>query len=231
MKEFRGMCQKLCLLLLGKDPSEDGPFYRKDRYGCVPRCSKYWKTAVWGSKAQLFFEVAVHWSVVVSQMNRTACLPPPEPIQRLNSSEFNRGQFGTHHKLICYRVHWIRRNPDSKLHFNAPFIKKHIRINSHAWDLHASNKFHQPRQHASLSTIVTAMSQLPSSTKVLIVGAGPSGLTTAISLIKHGLSVHDIVIVDSVAQGENTSRATVLHAATMEVSALSIFIRVIPTQN
>ncbi|THU93304.1 FAD/NAD(P)-binding domain-containing protein [Dendrothele bispora CBS 962.96] len=62
----------------------------------------------------------------------------------------------------------------------------------------------------------TTSRQLPSSTKVLIVGAGPSGLAAAISLIKHGVSVQDIVIVDSVHRGDNTSRATVLHAATLE---------------
>ncbi|KAF5366244.1 hypothetical protein D9758_005742 [Tetrapyrgos nigripes] len=58
--------------------------------------------------------------------------------------------------------------------------------------------------------------QPPTQAKVLIVGAGPSGLTTAVSLIKHGIAVQDIVIIDSVLQGENTSRAVVLHAATLE---------------
>jgi 2-polyprenyl-6-methoxyphenol hydroxylase-like FAD-dependent oxidoreductase len=59
--------------------------------------------------------------------------------------------------------------------------------------------------------------QPPTQAKVVIVGAGPSGLTTAVSLIKHGIPVQDIVIVDSVLSGENTSRAVVLHAATLEV--------------
>ena len=52
-------------------------------------------------------------------------------------------------------------------------------------------------------------------TTVLVVGAGPTGLACAISLIKHG--VHDITIVDAVLQGENTSRAIIIHAATLEV--------------
>lgn len=56
---------------------------------------------------------------------------------------------------------------------------------------------------------------LPQSTTVLIVGAGPAGVATALSLVHHG--VRDIVVVDSVLQGENSSRALVIHAATMEV--------------
>jgi 2-polyprenyl-6-methoxyphenol hydroxylase-like FAD-dependent oxidoreductase len=56
---------------------------------------------------------------------------------------------------------------------------------------------------------------LPDRTTVLVVGAGPTGLVSAISLIKQG--IHDITIVDALPQGENTSRANVLHAATFEV--------------
>jgi 2-polyprenyl-6-methoxyphenol hydroxylase-like FAD-dependent oxidoreductase len=52
-------------------------------------------------------------------------------------------------------------------------------------------------------------------TTVLVVGAGPTGLACAISLIKHG--VHDIIIVDVLAQGDNTSRAINIHTATLEV--------------
>ena len=55
-------------------------------------------------------------------------------------------------------------------------------------------------------------------TTVLIVGAGPTGLACAISLIKQG--VRDITVVDAVMQGENTSRALVIHAATLEVCHL-----------
>jgi len=55
---------------------------------------------------------------------------------------------------------------------------------------------------------------LPDSTTVLIVGAGPSGLAAALSLLHHDF--HDFVIVDAVQHGENTSRALVIHAATLE---------------
>ncbi|KAH7914662.1 hypothetical protein BJ138DRAFT_1177118 [Hygrophoropsis aurantiaca] len=55
---------------------------------------------------------------------------------------------------------------------------------------------------------------LPESTTVLIVGAGPTGLAAALSLIHHDF--RDFVIVDAVVQGENTSRALVIHAATLE---------------
>lgn len=59
------------------------------------------------------------------------------------------------------------------------------------------------------------MTSMPNSTTVLIVGAGPSGLVAALSLLHHGYK--DFVIVDAVEQGENTSRALVVHAATLEV--------------
>ncbi|KAF8435400.1 hypothetical protein L210DRAFT_2526479 [Boletus edulis BED1] len=49
---------------------------------------------------------------------------------------------------------------------------------------------------------------------VLIVGAGPAGLNATLSLLHYG--VHDIVIVDFILQGDNTSRAAVIHAATIE---------------
>ena len=57
--------------------------------------------------------------------------------------------------------------------------------------------------------------QLPESTTFLIVGAGPSGLGCALSLIRQGH--RDLVIVDAVLQGENSSRAVAIHAATLEV--------------
>jgi 2-polyprenyl-6-methoxyphenol hydroxylase-like FAD-dependent oxidoreductase len=62
---------------------------------------------------------------------------------------------------------------------------------------------------------------LPARTSVLVVGAGPSGLAAAISLVKAGCE--DVTVVDEVLQGENTSRAMVIHAATLEVSNLSLF--------
>ncbi|KAG8964909.1 hypothetical protein FRC03_001209 [Tulasnella sp. 419] len=55
---------------------------------------------------------------------------------------------------------------------------------------------------------------LPSDTDILVVGAGPTGLAAAISLKLHGFRT---VIVDALAQGQNTSRAAVIHAYTLEV--------------
>ncbi|MED5812469.1 NAD(P)/FAD-dependent oxidoreductase [Mycolicibacterium sp. 050232] len=51
-------------------------------------------------------------------------------------------------------------------------------------------------------------------TDVLIVGAGPVGLTAAIVLIQHG---HDVTVVDQQAEGANTSRAAVVHPHTLEL--------------
>jgi 2-polyprenyl-6-methoxyphenol hydroxylase-like FAD-dependent oxidoreductase len=55
---------------------------------------------------------------------------------------------------------------------------------------------------------------LPASTDVVIVGAGPTGLTLANALAAHGTS---FVVLDQAAQGGNTSRAAVVHARTLEV--------------
>lgn len=63
---------------------------------------------------------------------------------------------------------------------------------------------------------------LPAKTTVLIVGAGPSGLALAVSLRLQGYQ--DIVIVDAIMNGENTSRAVVIHAATLEVRAHLIIV-------
>ncbi|MEV6320626.1 NAD(P)/FAD-dependent oxidoreductase [Nocardia sp. NPDC051787] len=51
-------------------------------------------------------------------------------------------------------------------------------------------------------------------TDVLIVGAGPVGLTAGIVLKQLG---HDVVIVDSQSEGANTSRAAVVHPRTLEL--------------
>lgn len=48
---------------------------------------------------------------------------------------------------------------------------------------------------------------------VLVVGAGPTGLTLATALMSQGLGV---AIVDRLAEGANTSRAAVVHARTLE---------------
>jgi 2-polyprenyl-6-methoxyphenol hydroxylase-like FAD-dependent oxidoreductase len=54
---------------------------------------------------------------------------------------------------------------------------------------------------------------LPKTTEVLIVGAGPTGLALAIALRQAGI---DHLIVDKLPQGQNTSRAAVIHAHTLE---------------
>jgi len=49
---------------------------------------------------------------------------------------------------------------------------------------------------------------------VLVVGAGPTGLTLATALAARGV---DVTIVDRLAEGANTSRAAVVHARSLEV--------------
>ncbi|MFI7144094.1 FAD-dependent monooxygenase [Nonomuraea sp. NPDC050022] len=56
--------------------------------------------------------------------------------------------------------------------------------------------------------------KLPASTDVLIVGAGPAGLSLATALAGQGV---DAVLVDKAPEGANTSRAAVVHARTLEV--------------
>lgn len=51
-------------------------------------------------------------------------------------------------------------------------------------------------------------------TDVLIVGAGPTGLTLATSLITRGV---DVVVVDKLPSGANTSRAAVVNARSLEL--------------
>lgn len=58
------------------------------------------------------------------------------------------------------------------------------------------------------------MFELPDTTDVLVVGAGPTGLTLACTLAKAGIA-H--VLVDRQAAGANTSRAAAVHARTLEV--------------
>lgn len=55
---------------------------------------------------------------------------------------------------------------------------------------------------------------IPSTTDVLVVGAGPTGLAAATLLQRRGLAP---LVVDRLPQGENTSRAAVIHAHTLEV--------------
>ena len=51
-------------------------------------------------------------------------------------------------------------------------------------------------------------------TDVLVIGAGPTGLTLAASLVKRGIAT---TVVDRQAAGANTSRAAVVNARTLEV--------------
>src|SRR3954469_6913529 len=70
----------------------------------------------------------------------------------------------------------------------------------------------------SLDSSDPASSSSPSSagfdTDVLVVGAGPTGLTLAASLLARGVRT---VVIDRQAEGANTSRAAVVHARTLEV--------------
>ena len=55
---------------------------------------------------------------------------------------------------------------------------------------------------------------LPTTTDVLVVGAGPTGLTSAVSLVARG---RDVTLIDSQDEGQNTSRAAVVYSRTLEV--------------
>src|SRR5689334_14719497 len=55
---------------------------------------------------------------------------------------------------------------------------------------------------------------LPAQTDVLIVGAGPTGLALATALQQSGV---DHLLVDALEEGQNTSRAAVIHAHTIEM--------------
>lgn len=55
---------------------------------------------------------------------------------------------------------------------------------------------------------------LPRTTEVLVVGAGPTGLTTAVSLLARG---RDVTVIDNQGEGQNTSRASVVYPRTLEV--------------
>jgi 2-polyprenyl-6-methoxyphenol hydroxylase-like FAD-dependent oxidoreductase len=58
------------------------------------------------------------------------------------------------------------------------------------------------------------MSELPHSTEVLIVGAGPVGLSLAAALRARGV---DVLLLDMAAEVAMTSRAAAIHARTLEV--------------
>lgn len=54
---------------------------------------------------------------------------------------------------------------------------------------------------------------LPKTTQVIIVGAGPAGLTLGITLAAQTI---DCLVIDRLAAGQNTSRAAAVHARTLE---------------
>lgn len=70
-------------------------------------------------------------------------------------------------------------------------------------------------QASSAAPPLVVLMSLPRSAQVLVVGAGPAGITLALALQQQGCP--DVVIVDSVTSGQNTSRAVAVHAATIEV--------------
>ena len=55
---------------------------------------------------------------------------------------------------------------------------------------------------------------LPTEAAVVVVGAGPTGLALACTLRAAGL---DVLVLDKATEGQNTSRAAVIHARTLEV--------------
>jgi 2-polyprenyl-6-methoxyphenol hydroxylase-like FAD-dependent oxidoreductase len=68
--------------------------------------------------------------------------------------------------------------------------------------------------HQTLTYSEAKMTKLPATADVVIVGAGPTGLTLAASLTAGGA---DLVLLDKAAEGDGTSRAAVVHARTLEV--------------
>jgi 2-polyprenyl-6-methoxyphenol hydroxylase-like FAD-dependent oxidoreductase len=68
--------------------------------------------------------------------------------------------------------------------------------------------------HRVLAKLEVEMPKLPATADVVIVGAGPTGLTLAGFLTAGGA---DVVVLDKAAEGANTSRAAVVHARTLEV--------------
>jgi 2-polyprenyl-6-methoxyphenol hydroxylase-like FAD-dependent oxidoreductase len=60
----------------------------------------------------------------------------------------------------------------------------------------------------------TALADTAFDADVLIVGAGPTGLTLGLALAARGVQA---LVVDRLAEGANTSRAAVVHARTLEV--------------
>jgi len=57
-------------------------------------------------------------------------------------------------------------------------------------------------------------------TDIIIIGAGPSGLVAALTLLQEG---HKIAIYDALLKGQNGSRAAGVHAHTLEVMSTGSF--------
>ena len=55
---------------------------------------------------------------------------------------------------------------------------------------------------------------------IIIIGAGPSGLVAALTLLQEGQRV---AIYDALPKGQNGSRAAAVHAHTLEVTSVSSF--------
>ena len=70
-----------------------------------------------------------------------------------------------------------------------------------------------------MSESTTSHVELPATTDILIVGAGPSGLSAALSLLNH-TPQSKIAVVDALAHGQNASRAMVIHSRTLEVCGI-----------
>ncbi|MBY8863729.1 FAD-dependent monooxygenase [Nocardia sp. CA2R105] len=58
------------------------------------------------------------------------------------------------------------------------------------------------------------MNTVPATAAVVVIGAGPAGMTAGIALADAGV---DVVLLDRLPEGANTSRAAVVHARTLEV--------------
>ncbi|KAI0781025.1 FAD/NAD(P)-binding domain-containing protein [Trametes elegans] len=80
-------------------------------------------------------------------------------------------------------------------------------------DNRASSHSSDTAHNSPISLFIRGMC-LPDSVDVLVVGAGPTGLCLALALQIQGCT--NVAVVDSMAEGENGSRAVAIHAATLE---------------
>ena len=61
---------------------------------------------------------------------------------------------------------------------------------------------------------------VPPDTQILVVGAGPTGLASAITLAKLGL---EVVVVDATLTNPVGSRASTIHSHTLEVGTVLLY--------